>query len=207
MRELEIAGAWLHTPRIHRDERGSATEWFSGRSFEADTGIRLEVAQANCPVTRRGAIRGVHYADVPPGQAKYVTCVAGTVLDVVVDVRTGSPTFGQWTSVQLDDLHHKALYLAEGLGHALIALTEQASVVYLCSTPYTPEREHGVHPLDPEIGIDWPTGAPLMLSERDACAPTLREAADAGLLPTYEACRAHTGLLRAKSRAAAAAAL
>jgi dTDP-4-dehydrorhamnose 3,5-epimerase len=205
MRELDIAGAWLNTPRVHRDERGSTAEWFSGRDFEAATGTRLEVAQANVPVTRRGAIRGIHYADVPPGQAKYVTCVAGAVLDVVVDVRTGSPTFGRWTAVRLDDTGHEALYLAEGLGHALVAVSEQASVAYLCSTPYTPEREHGVHPLDPAIGIDWPAGAPLVLSERDASAPTLREAADAGLLPSYEACRAHTARLRARVRAGARA--
>jgi dTDP-4-dehydrorhamnose 3,5-epimerase len=202
MRELEIPGVWLHTPLIHRDRRGSVVEWFNGSVFEADTGARLEVAQANCPVTRRGAIRGIHYADVPPGQAKYVTCVAGAVLDVAVDLRTGSPTFGQWTAVRLDDHGRESLYLAEGLGHALMALSEEAVVMYLCSTPYTPEREHGVHPLDPGIGIRWPEGITPVLSERDAAAPTLRQAAEAGLLPSYADCLARIEELRARTVAA-----
>lgn len=185
MRQLAIQGAWLHTPRIHSDERGSVLEWFSGQDFSESVGHRLSVAQANCPVTRRGAIRGIHFADVPPGQAKYITCAAGAILDVVVDLRTGSPTFGEWTSVRLDDQNRCALYIAEGLGHALMALSDEATALYLCSTPYTPEREHSIHPLDPDIGIDWPAGITPILSERDASAPTLAQAGRDGLLPAF----------------------
>jgi len=139
-------------------------------------------------VSRRGVLRGVHFADVPPGQAKYVTCVAGAILDVVVDIRVGSPTFGRWEAVRLDDENRRALYVAEGLGHAFLALSESATVVYLCSQPYAPAREHGIHPLDPELGIDWPLDGEPVLSAKDAAAPTLAEARAAGLLPGYDAC-------------------
>ena len=185
MRRLEIEGAWLHSPLIHQDERGSILEWFNGKQFRESVGHELNVAQANCPVTRRGAIRGIHFADVPPGQAKYITCASGAILDVIVDLRTGSPTFGQWISVRLDDHNRCSLYLAEGLGHAFMALSEEATALYLCSTPYSPEREHGIHPLDPAIGIKWPADITPILSARDASAPTLAEAERLGLLPTF----------------------
>ncbi|GHC51210.1 dTDP-4-dehydrorhamnose 3,5-epimerase [Streptomyces cinnamoneus] len=190
MRPLTIDGAWIHEPVVHHDDRGAFHEWFRAPDFLTATGAPLELAQANCSVSRRGALRGIHFADVPPGQAKYVTCLRGAVLDVVVDVRTGSPTYGQYETVRLDDTSRHAVYLSAGLGHAFLALTEDATVIYLCSTGYHPEREHGVHPLDPALGIDWPdeAGVPL-LSAKDAAAPTLEEARRAGILPAYAACR------------------
>jgi dTDP-4-dehydrorhamnose 3,5-epimerase len=109
------------------------------------------------------------------------------VLDVVVDIRVGSPTFGQWTSVRLDDEERRAVYLAEGLGHGFCALSERATMAYLCSSTYRPGHEHGIHPLDAELGITWPAATPL-LSAKDAAAPTLAEARAAGLLPQYRDC-------------------
>lgn len=204
MDSLDIRGTWLFTPRVHRDERGSFFEAFRGAEFAADLGYRFDVAQVNCSVSRRGVIRGIHYADVPPGQAKYVSCVAGAVLDVVVDLRVGSPRFGTWEAVRLDDESGRAVFLAEGLGHAFMALTERATVLYLCSTPYAPAREHGVHPLDPALGIAWPAegldGGPV-LSARDAAAPTLEQALRAGALPRYDDCAAHAARLRAGAAA------
>jgi dTDP-4-dehydrorhamnose 3,5-epimerase len=196
MEPLDIDGAWLFTPRIHGDARGSFLEWFREQEFRADLGYRVEVAQANCSVSRRGVIRGIHFADVPPGQAKYVTCVSGAIADVVVDLRAGSPGLGRWQAVQLDDETRRAVYVAEGLGHAFVALSEQATVLYLCSTPYAPSREHGVHPLDPGIGIAWPAGLDTVLSDKDAAAPSLAEAEAAGLLPDYGECQAYTAKLR-----------
>jgi dTDP-4-dehydrorhamnose 3,5-epimerase len=190
MTPLGIAGAWTFTPAIHADQRGSFLEWFRGADLAA-AGYRLDVAQANCSVSRRGVLRGVHFADVPPGQAKYVGCVSGALLDVVVDLRVGSPTFGRWEAVRLDDTSRAAVFLAEGLGHAFMALSEQATAVYLCSTPYAPDREHGVHPLDPELGIAWPAGIQPVLSDKDAAAPSLHKAQAAGLLPDYPACLAY----------------
>ena len=187
---LGIDGAWSFTPRQFRDGRGTFLEAFSEEAFAAAVGHGFGLAQVNCSVSEAGALRGVHFADVPPGQAKYVTCTAGAVLDVVVDVRVGSPTFGRWESVLLDDVDRRAVYLAEGLGHAFCSLAPGSTVTYLCSTGYAPAREHGVHPLDPALGIAWPTrgrgGEPLQwqLSETDAAAPTLAEAERGGLLPT-----------------------
>lgn len=192
MEPLGIPGAWVFVPRIYSDDRGSFLELFRGAEFSGDVGHRLEVAQANCSVSRRGVVRGIHFADVPPGQAKYVTCVSGAILDVVVDLRTGSPSFGRWEAVNLDAETRRAVYLAEGLGHAFTALSDQATVVYLCSTPYAPGRERGVHPLDAAIGIGWPAGAELVMSQKDATAPTVAEAERAGLLPSYQTCLEYT---------------
>ena len=188
MEPLGIPGAWAFAPHIYSDDRGSFAELFRAADFAGDVGHRLDVAQANCSVSRRGVIRGIHFADVPPGQAKYVMCLSGEILDVVVDLRTGSPSFGRWEAVNLGGEARRAVYLAEGLGHAFMALNDQARVVYLCSAPYAPGREHGVHPLDPAIGIAWPAGVEQVLSPKDATAPTLAEAERAGLLPSYQAC-------------------
>ena len=145
-------------------------------------------------------IRGVHFADIPPGQAKYITCVTGAIIDVVVDIRIGSPSYGCWDAVRLDDASRNAVYISEGLGHAFMALSEEAAVVYLCSAPYAPGREHGVHPLDPGIGITWPVEGEPVLSEKDAAAPMLEQARSAGLLPRYEECLAYSDRLREAAR-------
>jgi dTDP-4-dehydrorhamnose 3,5-epimerase len=185
---LSIEGAWAFTPSIHRDNRGSFHECFRGAEFLRSLGYHFGLSQANCSVSHRGVIRGVHFTDVPPGQAKYVMCLSGAVLDVVVDLRTGSPTFGSWEAVPLDDQDGRALFISEGLGHAFMALSPEATVMYLCSTPYAPGIEHGVHPLDPAIGIAWPRDGDPILSGKDAQAPTLAEAGRTGLLPSYAAC-------------------
>jgi dTDP-4-dehydrorhamnose 3,5-epimerase len=194
--ELEISGAWLYTPQVWQDQRGRFSEMFRGQEFANDLGYRLAVAQANCSVSHRGVIRGIHFADVPPGQAKYVCCVSGTVMDVVVDLRVGSPSFKAWKSVELDAESGRALFISEGLGHAFTALTAEATVVYLCSSPYNPSGEHGVQPLDPDIGITWPEFGDVILSGKDAAAPGLAQARAAGLLPSYETCLAHARSLR-----------
>ncbi len=196
MEALDIDGAWLFAPQIHGDDRGSFLEWFRDAEFREDLGYRMDVAQANCSVSRRGVIRGIHFADVPPGQAKYVTCASGAIMDVVVDLRLGSPGFGRWQAVRLDDETRRALYLSEGLGHAFVALSDQATVLYLCSTPYAPDREHSVHPMDPAIGIAWPADIAAVLSGKDASAPSLAEAESAGLLPGYGECQAYIAKLR-----------
>lgn len=196
MDSLGIEGAWVFTPKIYRDVRGSFLESFRGDEIATDLGYRLDVAQANCSVSGRGVIRGVHFADVPPGQAKYVSCVRGAIIDVVVDLRVGSPGFGRFDAVRLDDENHQSVFISEGLGHAFMALTDECAVVYLCSTPYTPGREHGIDPLDPAIGIGWPSDIEPVLSPKDAAAPSLAEALGGGLLPAYADCAAYTAHLR-----------
>jgi dTDP-4-dehydrorhamnose 3,5-epimerase len=183
-----VEGAFVLTPTVHEDDRGAFLEWFRADRLEG-VGHPLRLAQANASVSRRGVVRGIHYADVPPGQAKYVTCVQGAVLDVVVDLRVGSPGFGTWDAVRLDPVDRRAIYLAEGLGHGFCALEDDSTVVYLCSDVHRPAAEHGVHPLDPQLAIAWPTDTPV-LSEKDAAAPSLAQALDGGLLPDHAACLA-----------------
>ncbi|WP_043781591.1 dTDP-4-dehydrorhamnose 3,5-epimerase family protein [Rhodococcus sp. JVH1] len=192
IRELKVAGSWEVTPKQFGDDRGVFLEWFKEPTFVDAVGYSLNLAQANCSVSAAGVLRGIHFADVPPGQAKYVTCVRGAVLDVVVDTRVDSPTFGTWDSVLLDDVDRRAIYLSEGLGHAFLSLEDDSTVVYLCSSGYAPGHERGINPLDPEIGIEWPTTSrsgstlELSLSEKDTSAPSLSEATDQGLLPRYD---------------------
>ena len=201
MEPLGVEGAWVYTPLVHGDDRGSFFEAFRGAEFAADLGYRLDIAQVNCSVSRRGVIRGIHYSDVPPGQAKYVSCVSGAIVDVVVDLRAGSPGFGKWEAVRLDDQSRRSVFLTEGLGHGFMAVSEQATVLYLCSTPYVPGREHGVDPLVPALGIGWPleeAAAEPVLSAKDVAAPSLDEALRACLLPRYDDCLAYLEELRSR---------
>ncbi|MFB9428698.1 dTDP-4-dehydrorhamnose 3,5-epimerase family protein [Streptoalloteichus tenebrarius] len=196
VRELTISGAYEFTPPTFPDNRGMFTAPYQEPAFVAAVGHPLRVAQTNHSVSRRGTIRGIHFADVPPGQAKYVYCPRGALLDVVVDVRVGSPTFGRWEAVRLDGAECRSLYLAEGLGHAFIALEDDTVMAYLCSEGYNPAAEHGTNPLDPALELPWPADLEPVLSEKDRTAPTLAEAADAGLLPRYEDCLAYYEKLR-----------
>ncbi|WKG04842.1 dTDP-4-dehydrorhamnose 3,5-epimerase family protein [Mycolicibacterium sp. HK-90] len=197
-RELTVPGAWEITPKLHGDSRGLFFEWFTQAGFTAMTGHQFDVRQANCSVSAAGVLRGVHFAQLPPSQAKYVTCVRGVVLDVVVDIRLGSPTFGQWDSVLLDEHSRRSVYLSEGLGHAFLSLEDNSTVMYLCSAPYDPGREHTI--LATGLGIDWPIDGEPVLSERDAAAPTLEQVRAAGLLPTWEESHAFVEQLRSKLR-------
>ena len=201
MEALRIEGAWVYTPRIYTDNRGSVSELFRGAEFAADLGYPLDLAQVNWSVSQRGVVRGLHFAEVPPGQAKYVACVSGAIVDVIYDLRVGSPTFGHWEAVRLDQANRKAVFLEHGLGHAFTALTDSATALYLLTTPYTPAIEHTIHPLDPALGITWPAGTAPILSDRDAAAPTLAEAEQACLLPTYSACVQAAAQMRARATA------
>jgi dTDP-4-dehydrorhamnose 3,5-epimerase len=201
VRELSVPGAFEVTPVQHGDDRGVFLEWFREDVFTELAGHAFHLAQANCSVSGAGTLRGIHFAQLPPSQAKFVTCLNGAAFDVVVDLRTGSPSYGLWDAVLLDDTERRAVYLPEGVGHAFLALADHSIVSYLCSAPYAPGREHGIHPLDPEIGIEWPKeardGSPLtpLLSPKDEAAPTLAEVRDQGLLATYGDARAFTDSL------------
>ena len=187
IRELSIAGAFEVSPIVRNDDRGSFLEWYRHDILEAALGHSLNLRQANTSISTRGVLRGIHFADIPRGQAKYVTVPSGAILDYVVDIRVGSPTYGEWEAVPLDSIDFHALYLAEGLGHAFVALTENATVSYLVSDTYRADREHGINPLDPRIGLELPTEIPdFVLSSKDLEAPSLAEAEAAGLLPTWQ---------------------
>ncbi|GAA2744536.1 dTDP-4-dehydrorhamnose 3,5-epimerase family protein [Kitasatospora cinereorecta] len=194
-RELSVEGAWEITPQQHGDPRGLFMEWYRFDHLAEVVGHPLRMAQGNLSVSAKDVVRGIHFADVPPGQAKYVTCVRGAVLDVIVDIRVGSPTFGRWEFVRLDDVDRRAVYISEGLGHGFCALTDDATLSYVCSETYNPTGEHSVHPLDPDLAIDWPADVP-QLSARDAAAPSLAEARESGLLPDYQECLRYRQSLR-----------
>lgn len=194
-RELTVPGAWEITPRQHVDDRGLFFEWYTDDSFREFAGHRLDLRQANCSVSTAGVLRGMHFAQLPPSQAKYVTCLRGAVFDVVVDIRVGSPTFGQWDSVLLDDRDHRSIYISEGLAHGFLALADDSTVMYLCSAGYNPGREHTFCATDPAVDVRWPD-TDHVLSGRDADAPTLEEVKAAGLLPTWDDTRAFVDDLR-----------
>ncbi|MGL5863737.1 MAG: dTDP-4-dehydrorhamnose 3,5-epimerase family protein, partial [Phycicoccus sp.] len=137
--------------------------------------------------------------DVPPGQGKYVTAASGALVDYVVDIRVGSPTFGRWEAVLLDTVDRRAVWLSEGLGHAFCAVDDDTTAVYLCTSAYDPTAEHGVNPLDPAVGLTLPDGITPRLSAKDAAAPGLEDAASSGLLPTMAACAARAEALAARS--------
>ncbi|HEY2057014.1 MAG TPA: dTDP-4-dehydrorhamnose 3,5-epimerase [Amycolatopsis sp.] len=196
-RPLKVPDAYAYTPRAFPDERGLFVAPFQEEAVLATAGHPMRVAQTNHSVSKRGTIRGVHFADTPPGQAKYVYCPAGSLLDVIVDLRTGSPTYGQWDSVLLDAKDFRAVYVAEGLGHAFIALEDNTAMAYLCSEPYNPSGERGISPLDPALDLPWPAGITPIVSEKDRNAPTLAEAEAQGILPSYQDCTAYYEKLRA----------
>ncbi|RKN11540.1 dTDP-4-dehydrorhamnose 3,5-epimerase family protein [Streptomyces radicis] len=196
-RELAVAGALEFTPRVFDDERGLFVSPFQGDAFaRAHDAPLFPVAQTNHSVSRRGVVRGVHYTLTPPGNAKYVYCARGAALDIVVDIRVGSPTFGKWDVVLMDQRHFRSMYFPVGVGHAFVALDDHTVMSYMLSEGYVPENELAIKALDPALGLPIPDdlGAPV-LSARDTAAPTLAEARERGELPDYGRCleieRAH----------------
>jgi dTDP-4-dehydrorhamnose 3,5-epimerase len=191
IRELSIPDAYEITPIQRADDRGVFLEWYRFDKLAEVTGHPITLRQANTSVSKKGVVRGIHFADVPVGQAKYVTAMHGAVLDFAIDIRVGSPTFGQWDTVLLDDVDRRAIYLSEGLGHAFVALTDDAVVSYLVSDTYNPVAEHGINPLDEQIGLVFPPEAgEALLSPKDVEAPSLGEAEAQGLLPRWDDVRA-----------------
>lgn len=195
-RALTIPDAFEFRPDTFPDHRGAFAAPYQEPVFSKTVGHPLTVAQANHSISRRGTIRGIHFADVPPGQAKYVYCPRGRLLDFVIDIRVGSPTFGQWDSVELDETTLNAVYLPEGLGHAFVALTDDTVMNYLCSTGYNPAGEHGIDPFDADLALPWPADIEPVLSGKDASAPSLAEAQRTGLLPEYTDCLSYYQQLR-----------
>jgi NDP-hexose 3,5-(Or5-) epimerase len=197
--ELSLPGVFRVSPEKHEDVRGHFYEAFKRDALAEAVGHPLNIEQTNCSVTCRGGIRGIHGTNVPPGQAKLVTCVRGAVLDMVIDLRVGSPTFGKYEVAWLDASSSSAIYISEGLGHAFMALTDDSCVYYQCSTSYMPDLEIVLNPLDPDLALPWGLIDEPVLADKYLAAPTLEEAAAKGMLPTYEDCMAYRDKLRAAS--------
>lgn len=183
---LEIQGSFVIAPKIHSDDRGEFWEFYRYEELSAVIGHALTLRQANASISKRGAFRGIHFAELRPGQAKYVTCTSGEILDLVVDLRVGSPTFGLTESILLSDQNRRSVYLSEGLGHGFIALSDNAVVNYLVSGVYNPNKEHGINPLRSGLKYEVPSHLELLLSPKDLDAPSLEEAQALGILPTWQ---------------------
>jgi dTDP-4-dehydrorhamnose 3,5-epimerase len=184
---LKIEGSWLFTPTKFPDERGSFHEVFKLPLLYETLGFGFQVKQVNQSFSKAGVIRGIHWADVPPGQAKYVFCPRGSIWDVVVDIRVGSPTFGQFDSVLISEDNGKSVLIKEGLGHVFLSLEDDTVVNYLCSEPYSPKTEHSINPFDSGVGIPFASklpGTDFKVIPKDSEAPSLAEALASGLLPS-----------------------
>ena len=173
--ETKLDGVVLLEPVVHGDERGFMLESFSREAWR-EAGVDVEFVQHNHSRSARGTLRGIHF-QTKPGQAKLVRCVRGEVLDVAVDLRRGSPTYGQWEAHVLDDVKHRQLFVPIGCGHGFAVLSDVADVAYQVSSYYDPEYEKGIAWDDPDVGVDWRVADPL-LSERDKAAPRLAEVRD-----------------------------
>ena len=182
---LPIPGAWKITNQAFTDDRGSLHEWFHAPQLLA-AGLNLVIRQANCSRSGRGVLRGIRVTTTATGQTKYVTCTRGGVLDVIVDLRHGSPTFGRWHMEELSEDNHIALYIGPGLGHGFLSLADDSTVLYLLEQPHSADDERSIHPLDPDLAISWPAGLTPLLGPKDAQAPRLAEARQAGWLPVYD---------------------
>ena len=180
---LGIEGVWLFESPVYRDDRGLFREWFKSETIEEFTGRKFAVEQANVSLSSKGTLRGIHYSLAPKGQAKWITCVTGSIKDVVVDIRPNSTTFGNWIEVNLSGDSGKAVFISEGLGHGFVALEDQTIVSYLVSTPFSAVDEYEINPLDEAIGINWGIDlSSIKISEKDRTAPNLSEQLSRGKL-------------------------
>jgi dTDP-4-dehydrorhamnose 3,5-epimerase len=179
MRQLptRLPGLSLLQPAVHGDERGFFVETYREETWR-EAGVEGPFVQDNQSRSRRGTVRGVHF-QTHPGQGKLVRVARGRVWDVVVDLRRGSPTFGEWEAVELDDVTGTQLWIPIGFGHGFCVLSEDADFVYKCTNYYDGATEAGFRFDDPEVGIEWPLPeSELLYSDRDRTAPLLSEIAD-----------------------------
>ncbi|WP_324786542.1 dTDP-4-dehydrorhamnose 3,5-epimerase family protein [Streptomyces sp. H51] len=183
--ETGIPGTFLIEPDHIPDSRGVFYESLRTDELERSAGIVFQPRQINYSVSRRHTLRGIHSVTIPPGQAKFVTCVRGALRDIVVDLRVGSPTFGGHRVNELDAASGRSVYVPEGVGHGFLALTDDACICYVVSTTYVPGTQIDINPLDPDLDLPWECAGTPLVSDKDAKAPTLAEALAAGTLPDF----------------------
>jgi dTDP-4-dehydrorhamnose 3,5-epimerase len=185
---LKIDGSWIIELKKFEDSRGFFYESFREEIAKKYFGREFNIKQSNTSVSKKGSIRGIHYALVPPSQAKYVQCQKGSIIDYVIDIRVGSPTFCQIVEVELKSSKPQAIFIEEGLAHAFVALEDETVVTYFVSENYNLEREKGINPFDSDLKIKWPN-LNLELSEKDKLAISLKEAQVQNLLPIFDDCK------------------
>jgi dTDP-4-dehydrorhamnose 3,5-epimerase len=185
---LKIPGSWKIEFQKFDDNRGFFYESFKEEDFKKLIGRNLNIKQTNTSSSSKGSVRGIHYALVPPSQAKLVQCQRGSIKDYVIDIRVGSPTFGQFEEIELNENSASAIFIEEGLAHAFVALENQTVVTYFVTEKYNPEREKGINPFDKTLNVKWPD-LELILSEKDKQAISLDESKSQGLLPSFDECK------------------
>ena len=185
---LKIDGSWVIELKKFEDSRGFFYESFRDDIAKKYFGREVSIKQSNTSVSKKGSVRGIHYALVPPSQAKYVQCQKGSIVDYVIDIRVGSPTFSQFVEVELSATNPQAIFIEEGLAHAFVAMEDETIVTYFVSENYNPEREKGINPFDSDLNIKWPN-INLELSEKDKLAISLKEAQVQNLLPMFDDCK------------------
>ena len=185
---LKIDGSWIIDLNKFEDDRGFFYESFREDVTKKYFSRGFNIKQSNTSVSKRGSVRGIHYALLPPSQAKYVQCQKGSIIDYVIDIRVGSPTFSQFVEVELSATNPQAIFIEEGLAHAFVALEDETVVTYFVSENYNPEREKGINPFDSDLNIKWPN-TNLELSEKDKLAISFKEAQVQNLLPMFDDCK------------------
>jgi len=185
---LSIDGSWKIDFQRFDDNRGYFYESFKEEDFKTHIGRNFKIKQTNTSSSSKGSVRGIHFAMVPPSQAKLVQCQRGAIRDYVIDIRVGSPTFGKFEVVELGENSASAVFIEEGLAHAFVALENHTVVTYYVSEKYNPEREKGINPFDKTLNVKWPD-LELILSEKDKQAISLDESKALGLLPNYDECK------------------
>ena len=185
VKELAIGGAWLLEPTTYRDNRGQFREWY--KKSTSNFGVfanNFHVNQANISISKKATVRGLHYSLANAGQAKIITCLAGSAFDVIADIRVGSPTFGSWVSVHLTAENGNTIYLSSGLAHGVMTLENGTAISYLLSSEFSLTDEYGVNPLDETFDIKWPI-KPRHISEKDLGADSLDGMLERNLLPIF----------------------
>lgn len=184
--ETAVLGAYSVTPEKLPDERGNFFESFRSSRMERTIGHPFVPQQINYSVSRRNTLRGIHSVTIPPGQAKFVSCVRGALRDIIVDLRVGSPSFGAYEVTELDAASGRAMYIPEGVGHGFLATTDDTCICYVLSSEHVPGTQIDIDPLDADLALPWGYEEPPLISAKDAAAPGLRAAESAGLLATWQ---------------------
>jgi len=185
IQNTEISGLYIILNQTHSDERGKFREWFREETINEHVGSNFHPKQANISLSNRGVLRGIHYSVSEIGQSKLIICAVGSIIDVVVDLRLGSPTFGEMKKIELDSKSEMTLFVGAGLGHSFLSKEDGTTIIYMQDEIFSPKQEFGINPFDPSLNIDWPI-FDYILSQKDTNAPSLQQRIESDELPKFK---------------------